>query len=130
MTKFTNTIFTAISYPDFSTSKSVNLTASTYFADNNYHPDYSSMAYTLDKLGINNLIVLSITKKDVEIIEKEYKSDLTIIKNIIISYNQFFTETGVKQILIEQDLNITITNGDQKKEIKPSFIIYCFEETS
>jgi hypothetical protein len=138
MTKFTNTIFTALSYPDFNARSeesvgglsSINLTASVYFANNNEDLDYNSLINTLEKLGISNLVVISITKKDTEIMEKEYKGDNTIIKNIIIPYNQFFTETGIKQFLIEEDFNITIIKGTQQKEIKPGIIIYSFEDTS
>jgi hypothetical protein len=59
MTKFTKTIFTALSYPDFNTSKvtDVNLTASIYFADNNFEiriENNESYVYldTLNKLKI------------------------------------------------------------------------------
>ena len=65
MKNLTKTIFTTFSYPDFSNEKAsyINVIASTYFVDNNELQDYNAMNNVLEFLVINNLLIITISKK-------------------------------------------------------------------
>jgi len=130
----TKTIFAALSYPEFYKIKgsSINVIASTYFVDNNELQDYNVMNNILDTLDIRHIVIISVTNK--EIIEKvlEYKGLNNVIKNIIVSYDDFFSNIGIKKFLIDQEFKIEVfnINNGNVKEIIPSFVLFKFEETT
>jgi hypothetical protein len=135
MKNLTKTIFTTLSYPDFGSEKVsyVNVIASIYLVDNNDIQDYNTMNNVLEFLDIKNLVIITISKKakGEKILERYYKGEFSVIKNIMVSYDYFFSNIGIKKFLIEQEYNIEVFNKENNiQEIRPSFIIYRFEETT
>jgi hypothetical protein len=105
------TIFCAISLPyhikdSYPTAFNINVT--TYFTDPSIEYDYMNLTNNLEYLGVNNLIIITITKNSNITLEKIYESDNSYTKNYIVPSKEFFSRNGIEKYLIEQDLEIRI----------------------
>jgi hypothetical protein len=114
------------SYP---TAFYINVT--TYFDESSNTYDYDNLTYNLQKLGINNLIIITVNKHIKDTIEKTYVNAHSITKNYIVPINEFFSEKGIEKYLLHQDLEINIKAKVSReletiKKIKPRMVIYKF----
>ena len=142
--KYTKTIFPAISIPSYikqSYPEAFNINVTTYFVDDSPLYNYKELTNNLSNLGIRNIIIITVTKNPEhnQIIEKLYAAEYenSYTKNIIIPFNLFFSKIGIKEFMIEQDLDIRvekeyslIKDRTTWKSIKAGFVIFKFEETT
>jgi hypothetical protein len=138
MTNYTKTIIATLTYPDYikySESTNLNVIATTYFIENGSNHDYAQMNEVLDLLRIKNLSIITVVKKSLgkKILDKQFNGENSIIKNIIVSYDDFFSQEGITKFVVEQDLPIELNNNYNDEgtiDVRSSFIIYRFEETT
>jgi len=85
--------------------------------------DFKLINHNLKKHGINNIVVIKVTKDPFinRIIESNYKGP--IIKSITIPYNFFFSQKGIEKFVLDQDLNY-------QHDYTKGFIVYLFDNVT
>jgi hypothetical protein len=133
------------SYKDITTllPSGFQLIVSKYFVDNSRILDYSTMCDYLHIFNIVRLIIVTVTKNPNlnhthEIVYTgRNHSTSTIITNIIVPSNDFFSKYGIEKYIIDQNIKMKLQTESSLpyddstwKDSRPAFVVYKFENYS
>jgi hypothetical protein len=87
--------------------------------------DFNLINHNLKKRGINNIVVIKVSKDPLinRFIEFAPPYKGPIIKEITIPYNFFFTNKGIETFVLDQDLNY-------QHNYTKGFVVYLFENVT